>query len=67
MVRLLSQITDDERTLNTLEQSLGVMSPVLGQLQQRPMPKGGGILKAEWWQPWEEQNMPNIEYVLQVL
>ena len=54
----------DERTLNTLEQSLGSYASA-GQLQQRPMPKGGGILKAEWWQPWEEQNLPNIEYVLQ--
>ena len=34
----------DERTLNTLEQSLGSYASA-GQLQQRPMPKGGGILK----------------------
>ena len=54
----------DERTLNTLEQSLGSYASAWSKLQQRPMPKGGGILKAEWWQPWEEQNLPNIEYVL---
>jgi len=54
----------DDKTLNTLEQSLGTYASA-GQLQQRPMPKGGGILKAEWWQPWEEPNLPNIEYVLQ--
>ena len=36
-----------------------------GQLQQRPSPKGGGILKASWWVPWEKEEMPDIEYVLQ--
>ena len=29
------------------------------------MPKGGGILKAEWWVPWENPDLPEIEYVLQ--
>ena len=29
------------------------------------MPKGGGILKAEWWVPWESPDLPEIEYVLQ--
>jgi len=23
-----------------------------GRLQQEPVPKGGGILKRDWWQPW---------------
>ena len=38
----------DESTLKNLEKSLGSYG-ASGQLQQRPMPKGGGILKAEWW------------------
>lgn len=25
-----------------------------GRLQQSPSPKGGGIIKREWWQPWDE-------------
>ena len=54
----------DEKTLQNLEKSLGSYASA-GQLQQRPMPKGGGILKAEWWVPWEEPNLPDIEYVLQ--
>ena len=29
------------------------------------MPKGGGILKAEWWSPWENDDLPNIEYLIQ--
>jgi|TARA_R110000772_G_scaffold27197_5_gene69406 predicted phage terminase large subunit-like protein len=54
----------DEKTLKTLERSLGSYAAA-GQLQQRPMPKGGGILKAEWWVPWEHAELPDIEYVLQ--
>jgi predicted phage terminase large subunit-like protein len=54
-----------EKELSTLEKSLGSYAAA-GQLQQRPSPKGGGILKASWWVPWESEDMPNnIEYVLQ--
>jgi|TARA_R110002020_G_scaffold109632_3_gene253636 predicted phage terminase large subunit-like protein len=54
----------DKKTLDNIEKSLGSYASA-GQLQQRPMPKGGGILKAEWWVPWENSNLPDIEYVLQ--
>ena len=54
----------DAKTLGNLERSLGSYASA-GQLQQRPMPKGGGILKAEWWVPWEKNELPDIEYVLQ--
>lgn len=54
----------DEKTLGTLERSLGSYASA-SQLQQRPMPKGGGILKAEWWVPWERDDLPDIEYVIQ--
>jgi predicted phage terminase large subunit-like protein len=55
----------DQKTLDSLERSLGSYATA-GQLQQRPMPKGGGILKAEWWVPWENADLPdNVEYVLQ--
>ena len=54
----------DERTLSKLERSLGSYAAA-GQLQQRPMPKGGGILRAEWWVPWEKDELPDIEYIIQ--
>jgi predicted phage terminase large subunit-like protein len=54
----------DEPTLQNLERSLGSYASA-GQLQQRPMPKGGGILRAEWWVPWDKPDLPEIEYVIQ--
>ena len=54
----------DDITLTSLEKSLGSYASA-GQLQQRPMPKGGGILKAEWWVPWEKEDLPDIEYIIQ--
>jgi hypothetical protein len=27
---------------------------VAGQFQQMPVPRGGGIIKREWWKPWPE-------------
>lgn len=26
-----------------------------GRMQQMPVPKGGGIIKREWWQPWDAE------------
>ena len=54
----------DDKTLDSLEKSLGSYASA-GQLQQRPMPKGGGILTAEWWVPWEKEDLPDIEYIIQ--
>jgi predicted phage terminase large subunit-like protein len=42
---------DDE--VKELEQKLGPFAAA-GQLQQRPEPKGGGIIKREWWILWDE-------------
>ena len=30
----------------------GLASSNSGQIQQRPAPRGGGIIRREWWQPW---------------
>jgi predicted phage terminase large subunit-like protein len=54
----------DEKTLTTLERSLGSYAAA-GQLQQRPSPKGGGILKSSWWVPWEREELPEVSYVIQ--
>jgi len=35
-----------------------------GQLQQRPEPKGGGIIKREWWQAYEQQSYPPMDLIV---
>lgn len=42
----------DDAALRSLEKSLGPYGSA-GQLQQRPQPAGGGIIRREWWQYWE--------------
>ena len=55
-----------EREVNILEKQLGPWAAA-GQLQQRPEPKGGGIIKRDWWQPWESINYPNMDLVIATL
>lgn len=38
---------------------------IAGQLQQRPSPAGGGILKEEWFKPWKQKDLPEFEYIMQ--
>lgn len=38
---------------------------IAGQLQQRPSPAGGGILKEEWFKSWKQRDYPDFEYILQ--
>lgn len=53
-----------EKALNHLKTSLGSYASA-GQLQQRPSPKGGGILKESWWRCWESPTVPDFVYVIQ--
>jgi len=55
---------DTEVTI--LEKQLGPWASA-GQLQQRPSPKGGGIIKREWWQVWENQIYPNMDTIIACL
>jgi predicted phage terminase large subunit-like protein len=43
-----------ETQVRSLETALGPYMAA-GRLQQSPTPKGGGIIKREWWQPWDQQ------------
>ncbi len=38
---------------------------VAGQLQQRPAPLGGGIFKREWFNIWEEPELPKMVFTIQ--
>lgn len=45
------------------EQMMGPIATA-GQMQQSPIPRGGSILKRDYWQLWEKDQYPAIEYVL---
>jgi predicted phage terminase large subunit-like protein len=38
-----------------------------GQLQQRPAPKGGGIIERDWWRMWESDQYPPFDFILACL
>jgi predicted phage terminase large subunit-like protein len=40
--------------VKSLERTLGPWQAA-GQLEQRPEPKGGGVIKREWWLNWPDQ------------
>jgi len=42
-----------ETEVRKLENALGPFLAA-GRLQQAPAPKGGGIIKRDWWQPWDQ-------------
>jgi len=52
-----------EREVANLERQMGPWTAA-GQLQQRPEPKGGGVIKREWWQLWEREKFPPLHYVI---
>jgi predicted phage terminase large subunit-like protein len=55
-----------EQEVGMLERQLGPWAAA-GQLQQRPEPKGGGIIKREWWQSWESPIYPNMDFIIACL
>jgi len=49
-----------EEEVTLLEKTLGPYGAA-GQLQQRPTPAGGGIIKRTWWMPWSAPAFPDME------
>jgi predicted phage terminase large subunit-like protein len=60
---LLTPERYDEVSVSRLEKQLGPFGAA-GQLQQRPEPKGGGIIKRDYWKDWESDNYPSVSYVV---
>jgi len=56
----------DEEQVILLEKTLGPYAAA-GQLQQRPEPAGGGVIKREWWQLWEQDAFPPMDFVVAAL
>jgi len=46
-----------------LERTLGPYGTA-GQLQQRPQPAGGGIIKRNWWMPYDKANFPDMSVIV---
>lgn len=55
----------DTKALQSLKIDLGSQYAISGQLQQRPSPKEGGILKKEWFKHWSEPIYPTFERIVQ--
>ncbi len=54
-----------EKELKTLERSLGNPYRISGQLQQRPSPAEGGILKKGHFKVWKQPEPPNFINIIQ--
>lgn len=52
-----------EASVKALEREHGPWG-FAGQYQQRPEPKGGGIIKRDWWQLWEPEKYPPMDYII---
>lgn len=55
----LDVVVRDERTMGPYAAA--------GQFQQSPEPRGGGIIKREWWQLWDADKYPAFDYVIAYL
>jgi predicted phage terminase large subunit-like protein len=47
----------------TLEQDMGEWR-ACGQLQQRPEPRGGGVIKRAWWNLWSAEQYPPMDFII---
>ena len=55
----------NEKDLASLKNALGSSYSIAGQLQQRPSPEAGGIIKKVWFQWWKNSTPPEIKFILQ--
>lgn len=55
----------DLKEIKQLKKDLGDQYTISGQLQQRPSPGEGGILKRKWFRIWTEEKTPKIDYIVQ--
>lgn len=46
-----------------LKENLGPFA-VAGQLNQSPAPRGGGVIKKEWWRLWQPEQFPDFGTVI---
>ena len=51
-----------EEVVDRDERAMGPYATA-GQFQQSPEPRGGGIIKRDWWQVWENETYPPLDFV----
>lgn len=51
--------------LATLKKAMGSEYSIAGQLQQRPAPSEGGMIKRAWFQPWKDDKPPTCSTIIQ--
>lgn len=61
---LLDPLRRGPKEVKQLKKDLGSEYAVAGQLQQRPAPAAGGIIKKSWYQHWKSPDPPKIEYTV---
>lgn len=54
------------RVVDKLKKELGP-NAASSQLQQSPVPRGGSIIKYEWWNPFTEPKFPPLDFILATL
>lgn len=54
-----------EKELKRLEKGLGTQYRIAGQLQQRPAPADGGLLKRGHFKIWKHENPPVFDHIIQ--
>lgn len=54
-----------EKELKKLESALGSEYNIAGQLQQRPAPSEGGLIKKDWFKWWKQDHNPKFQQVIQ--
>jgi len=52
-----------EAALKRLEITMGPFT-FAGQMQKRPEPAGGGVIKRAWWQLWESETFPPMDFMI---
>lgn len=53
------------RELASLKKALGSEYAIAGQLQQRPAPAEGGMVKRAWFKPWKDSRPPRCSFIIQ--
>lgn len=52
-----------EAVVDRDEKAMGPYA-VAGQFDQAPTPRGGGVIKRDWWQLWDRGSYPPFDYVI---